>query len=144
MSALAAAMLQLTLDTSPAAASEVADRLNGLAAQPFPSGDAESGRALLAHGGLLHDLLPTTDGVLRALLAAPSKGELKALRTMILTRQTASRATAREFRVLLYATSLALVGVLVHLQSFCAAYHAAMEAISDSEKPLAMRSITVA
>ena len=115
VSALAAAMLQLTLDTSPAAASEVADRLNGLAAQPFPSGDAEAGRALLAHGGLLHDLLPTTDGVLRALLAAPSKGELKALRTMILTRQTASRTTAREFRVSLYATSLALVGVLVHL-----------------------------
>jgi len=26
----------------------------------------------------------------------------------------------------------------------CAAYHAAMAAISDSEKPLAMRSITVA
>ena len=78
-----------------AAASEVADRLNWLAAQPFPAGDAESGRALLAHGQLLHDLLPTTDGVLRALLAAPSKGELKALRTMILTRQTASRTAAR-------------------------------------------------
>src|SRR5271167_2142687 len=115
VSALGAAMLQLTLDTSPAAAREVADRLNGLTAQPFPSGDAESVQALLAHGGLLHDLLPTTDGILRALLAAPSKGELKALRTMILTRQTASRTTAREFRVLLYATSLALVGVLVHL-----------------------------
>src|SRR6516165_5516337 len=67
VSALAAAMLQLTLDTSPAAAREVADRLTELATQSFP-----------------------TD-------AAPS------------------RATAREFRLLLYAASLLLLGVLVHL-----------------------------
>jgi signal transduction histidine kinase len=115
VSALAAVMLPLTLDTSPAAAREVADRLNGLAAQEFPPGTAESAQALLAHGRLLHDLLPTTDGVLRALLAAPSKGELQALLKMVLTRQAASRATAREFRLLLYAASLLLLGVLVYL-----------------------------
>jgi signal transduction histidine kinase/CheY-like chemotaxis protein len=115
VSALAAAMLPLTLDTSPAAAREVEDRLNWLGAQNSPPGAAESVRALLAHGRLLHDLLPTTDGVLRALLAAPSKQELQALLKMVLTRQAASRATAREFRLLLYAASLLLVGVLVHL-----------------------------
>jgi signal transduction histidine kinase len=115
VSALAAAVLQLTLDTSPAAAREVADRLNGLAAQPFPAGDAESVQALLAHGRLLHDLLPTTDNVLRALLAAPSKQELRALRTMVLTRQAASRAMARGFRLSLYAASLLLLGLLVYL-----------------------------
>ena len=115
VSALAAAMLHLTLDTSPAAAREVADRLDALATQPAAPADSGSVRALLAHGGLLHDLLPKTDGVLRALLAAPSKGELKALRMMILTQQEASRATAREFRLLLYVISLVLLGVLVHL-----------------------------
>ena len=115
VSALAAAVLQLTLDTSPAAAREVADRLNGLAAQPFPPSDAESVEALLAHGRLLHDLLPTTDDVLRALLAAPSKQELRALRTMVLTRQAASRATARGFRLSLSAASLLLLGLLVYL-----------------------------
>jgi signal transduction histidine kinase len=115
VSALAAAMLPLTLHTSPAVAREVADRLNGLATQDFPPGAAESVRALLAHGRLLLDLLPTTDGVLRALLAAPSKQELQTLRTMVLTRQAASRATAREFRLLLYAASLLLLGVLVYL-----------------------------
>jgi len=115
VSGLAAAMLHLTLDTSAAAAREVADRLNALAAQPAASADAGSVQALLAHGGLLHDLLPITDGVLNALLAAPSKRELKALRTMILTRQEASRATSREFRLLLYVVSLLLLGVLVHL-----------------------------
>jgi signal transduction histidine kinase/CheY-like chemotaxis protein len=115
VSALAAAMLQLTLDTSPAAAREVADRLNELAAQPFPSGDADSVQPLLAHGRLLYDLLPKTDGMLRELLTAPSNPELKTLRTMVLTRQAASRATSREFRLLLYAASLLLLGVLVYL-----------------------------
>jgi hypothetical protein len=105
-------MLQLTLDTSPAAAREVAERLHGLAEQPLPSVDADSVQALLAHGGLLHDLLPTTDGLLRVFLAASSKQELKALRAMVVTRQAVSRATAREFRLLLYATSLLLLGLL--------------------------------
>jgi signal transduction histidine kinase len=115
VSGLAAAMLQLTIDTSSASAREVADRLNALAGQPVAPADADSVRTVLAHGGLLHDLLPTTNGVLRALLAAPSKRELKALRAMILTHQEASRATGREFRLLLYAVSLLLLGVLVHL-----------------------------
>ena len=115
VSALAAAMLPLTLHTSPAVAREVADRLNGLATQDFPPGAAESVQALLAHGRLLLDLLPTTDGVLRALLAAPSKQELQTLRTMVLTRQATSRTTAREFRLLLYAASLLLLGILVYL-----------------------------
>ena len=115
VSALTAAMLKLTLHTSPAAAHEVADRLNWLTAQSFPTDAAPSVRVLLAHAGLLHDLLPTTDSGLRALLAAPSQAELKTLRTMILERQAQSRATARKFRFLLYAASLLLLGVLVHL-----------------------------
>jgi len=113
--ALAAAMLQLTLDTSPAAAREVADRLDELATQPHPTGDADPVQALLAHGTLLRDLLPTTDGVLKALLEKPSKRQQETIRTMVLAHQAASRATAQKFRLLLYATSLVLVGVLVHL-----------------------------
>src|SRR5215469_5925530 len=54
VSALAAAMLQLTLDTSSETAREVADRLTGLAAQRFPPSAAELSEALLAHGKLLH------------------------------------------------------------------------------------------
>ena len=115
VSALAAAILQLTLDTSPAAAREVADRLDELATQPLPTGDADPVQALLAHGKLLRDLLPTTDGVLKALLEKPSKRQQETIRTMVLAHQAASRATAQKFRLLLYATSLVLVGVLVHL-----------------------------
>jgi signal transduction histidine kinase len=113
VSSLTAAMMRLTLDTSPAVAREVADRLNELTAQPVAAGGSASVQALLAHGRLLHDLLPKTDGLLSELLAAPSRPELKALRTMIQARQETSRATAREFRLWLYLVSLLLLGVLV-------------------------------
>ncbi len=115
VSTLAAAMMRLTLDTSLAAAQDVADRLNALAAQPAAAGESASALALLAHGRLLHDLLPKTDGVLRGLLAAPSKREIKALRMMILAHQETSRKTAREFRLSLYVVSLLLLGILVQL-----------------------------
>src|SRR5262249_10173909 len=71
-------------------------------------------QALLAHGGLLHDLLPTTDGVLRALLDKPSKRRQEAIRTMLVTHQDVLRGTAQRYRLLLYATSLLLLGFLVH------------------------------
>jgi signal transduction histidine kinase len=108
-------MLQLTLDTSPAAADEVADRLNELAAQPLPVVDPDPVQALLAHGRLLRDLLPTTDRVLKSLLDKPSKRQQETIRNVVLAHQAASRATAQKFRLLLYATSLVLVGLLVHL-----------------------------
>jgi signal transduction histidine kinase len=114
VSGLAAAMLSLTLDTSPIAAQAVADRLQGLATQNLPAGTAKSVQALLAHGRLLHYLLPTTDAVLRALVAEPSKQELNALRTMVLTRQAASRTRARGYRLSLSASSLLLLGILVY------------------------------
>jgi signal transduction histidine kinase len=115
VSALAAAMLQLALDTSPAAAREVEDRLNALAAQPLPADDADEVQALFAHAQLLRDLLPTTDRVLKALLEKPSKRQQEAIRTMVLAHQAASRLTAQQFRLLLYATSVVLLGLLVHL-----------------------------
>jgi signal transduction histidine kinase len=115
VSAAAAAMLHLTLDTSPAAAREVGDRLDELTGQPFPSGDGDSVRALLAHGRMLRDVLPVTDGVLRALSAVPRTRDQEALRAMVLLRQGASRETARQYRRLLYAASMLLVALLVYL-----------------------------
>src|SRR5215469_305743 len=115
VSALATAILQLTLDTSPAAAREVTDRLNGLATQPLAPADFDSVQALLAHGGLLNDLLPKTDGVLKALLDKPSKRRQEAIRSMLAAHQNVLRWTAQRYRLLLYATSLFLLGLLVHL-----------------------------
>jgi signal transduction histidine kinase len=115
VSGAAAAMLRLTLDTSLATAREVQDRLDELAGLPVPPGDDDSVRALLAHGRMLHGLLPVTDGVLRELSAMPRVRDQHALRTMVLLRQAASRSTARQYRRLLYATSMLLVGLLVYL-----------------------------
>jgi signal transduction histidine kinase len=112
---LAAGMLQLTLDTSPAAAGVVETRLDQLAALPAPPGQAEAVHALLAHGRLLHDLLPATDGALKALFALPIKPQEDAVRTIILEHQRASRETARDFRRVLSATSLLLLALLIHL-----------------------------
>jgi signal transduction histidine kinase/CheY-like chemotaxis protein len=115
VSALAAAMLHFTLDTSPAVVREVESRLAGLGAQPAPSADAAAVQALLAHGRMLHDLLPQTDDSLTALSALRQRPDQEAVRALILTRQAASRAAARHFRQVLYVVSLLLVGVLVHL-----------------------------
>jgi signal transduction histidine kinase len=115
VSELAAAILHLTLDTSPEAKREVEYWLTELAGRPALSDDARSVRALLAHGHVLLELLPATDSVLKALRAVPQRRDREALRSMVLTRQIVSRATARKFRLLLYLASLLLVAVLVHL-----------------------------
>src|SRR5882672_7354201 len=112
---LSTAMLRLTLDTSQAAASEVQDRLNELAALQPPPGDADSIQAAIAHGGVLHDLLPLTDAVLKALIATAGNPEQDVVRSLIVKRQLAARASARRYRVFLYATSLTLLGVLDYL-----------------------------
>ncbi|MDQ0392138.1 two-component system VirA-like sensor kinase [Labrys monachus] len=111
---LTTAMLRLTLDTSPAMAQDVEDRLNDLAAQQFPPSDTDSVQGLLAHGRLLHDLLPATDASLKALRALPLKQSQKAVRTLMRDRRAASMAKAGHFQLLLYAASLLLLAALLH------------------------------
>jgi signal transduction histidine kinase len=114
-STLASAVLHLTLDTSPASVREVKDRLEQLARLQSPPGDAESIQAAVAHGGILHDLLPATDATLKTLIAAASSREQDVVRELIVKRQLAARASARRYRLLLYAASLMLLGALVYL-----------------------------
>jgi signal transduction histidine kinase len=113
-SSLAAAVLRLSLDSSRLAAGEVQDRLSELASLQSAPGDTAPIQAVIAHGGLLHALLPETDGLLRALIAAASTREQDVVHSLIVKRQLAARASARQFRLLLYSTSLALLGVLVY------------------------------
>jgi signal transduction histidine kinase len=114
-SALAAAILHLTLDTSPLAVRDVKDRLVQLAALQAPPGEAETIQAAIAHGGVLHDLLPLTDAVLKEFSAAASAREQDVVRSLIMKRQLAAQASASRYRVLLYATSLLLLAMLVYL-----------------------------
>jgi signal transduction histidine kinase len=112
--ALASATLNMLLDTSPAAAREVADHLDRLAAQSSP-GDGDTTKALVAHGRLLHDVLPGIDATLKLLLQMPDEREVDAVRSAILALQNASRESARSFRFILYGVSILLLGLLVCL-----------------------------
>jgi signal transduction histidine kinase len=114
-SLLAAAILHLTLDTSPVVVRDVKDRLEQLAALRNPPGEAESIQAAIAHGGVLHDLLPLTDAVLKEFSAATSTHEQDVVRSLIMKRQIAAQASASRYRLFLYATSLLLLAVLVYL-----------------------------
>jgi signal transduction histidine kinase/CheY-like chemotaxis protein len=108
-------MLRLTLDTSAATGREVEDRLDEVAKQPVAAADADLVQALLAHARLLRNLLPTTDGVLKALCAVPETQNRETVRAILVAQQGAARASARQSRFLLYATSLLLLALLVHV-----------------------------
>ena len=113
VSAVAAAILRLTLDTSPAAAREVQDRLDELDQAARRSGQDAAVEGLLAHGRLVHRLLPSVDGTLKAMRALPQKQDRDALRALVLKDQLASRMSARSYRSLLYGTSLLLLSSLI-------------------------------
>jgi signal transduction histidine kinase len=112
VSALAAAMLHLTLDTGSVSIAAVRDRLDALARQIQPDGTISPAVALLAHGRLLFELLPETDRLLLTLDRLSHMRSQAALRSMLLQRKLASRTTARRFREVLYIVSLLLVGLL--------------------------------
>jgi len=113
-SALAAAMLHLTLDTSAAAAREVEAKLEGVSRLQSSPGEADSIRAILGHGRMLHDVLPGVDAILKSLIAEANNREQDASLASITKRQLDARALARRNRLLLYATSLLLLAGLVY------------------------------
>jgi signal transduction histidine kinase len=115
ISELAAAMLRLTLDTSSVSEREVQDRLDQLRAQMAQTDLAQSAAALLAHGRLLRELLPATDGILKTLQSLHRASDQDAVQAMILKHETDSRAAAGRFRMFFYITSLLLVGLLVYM-----------------------------
>ena len=115
VSSLAAAILHLTLDTSPNVAADVDERLRAISVQGLSPGDAAVAGALLAHAQLLRTMLPATDSVLGSLFAASGDREQEAVRALILARKLTAETAAKRIRYVLCAISLLLVGMLVHL-----------------------------
>jgi signal transduction histidine kinase/CheY-like chemotaxis protein len=115
ISSATAAILHLTLDTTSIAVDDAQRRLDNLEWEALSDGQTDMIEPFLAHGRLLHKLLPSIDSMLKAMMSLPRKKDQDALRSTVLDRQISSRNTARSFRRLLYATSLALVAFLVHL-----------------------------
>ncbi|MGX9964451.1 two-component system VirA-like sensor kinase [Roseomonas sp. F4] len=111
---LGSAVLHLTLDTSPAVVGEVRRGLTDLHRQPVVGRAAEAASALLAHGWLLHDLLPRVDGLLRELHANAGASVRQAIATDIEAGRIAAESLARQYRLLLYACAvLLLLGLLL-------------------------------
>ena len=115
VSSLAAAILHLTLDTSPNVAADVDERLGGISIQDLSPGDAAVAGALLAHAQLLRRMLPATDSVLRSLFAASGDRDQETVRNLILARKFTAETASKRVRYVLCAISLLLVGMLVHL-----------------------------
>jgi signal transduction histidine kinase len=114
-SSLAAAILHLTLDTSPNVVADVDDRLRRISVQGLSRDDSAMAEALLAHAQLLRRLLPATDSVLRSLFAASGDQEQEAVRALVLARKSTAETAAQRIRYVLCIISLLLVGMLVHL-----------------------------
>jgi signal transduction histidine kinase/CheY-like chemotaxis protein len=113
---IAAALLNLRRDTSVDAVKALQERIDRFAAQaPTAGPDAEAARALLAHARLLHNLLPTIDATLKALVAVPSRQLLEEIRAMFARRHAVVEATAQRSRLLLYLASMVLLVLLVGL-----------------------------
>lgn len=115
VNAVSAAMLRLTLDTSTANSLEVEHSLQNLDKELSSADDPETVRALLAHGHLLHSLLPETDRILADVFALPIKANQEDLRTVLTADQLASRADAQESRAIVFSLSLFLIVILIHL-----------------------------
>jgi len=115
VSSLAAAMLHLTLDTSPNVVADVDDRLRSISIQGLSPGDSALAEALTAHARLLRRLLPATDSALRSLFTVSAGREQEAVRARLLIRKSTAETAARRIRYVLCTISLLLVGMLVHL-----------------------------
>ena len=114
---LSAAMLQLTLDTSPDTEEAVDRRLAFLAAQAVPPELSDAVAALLAYGRLLRHLLPETDTLLKNVLAMPFGAQETEAADLIAASRQAERQRASEFRILLYVTAFLLLAQVGHFGS---------------------------
>ncbi|NKE47162.1 two-component system VirA-like sensor kinase [Roseomonas frigidaquae] len=130
---LGSAVLHLTLDTSPAVVSEVRRGLTDLHREPVAGRAAEAVSALLAHGWLLHDLLPRVDGLLRELQSHAGGSVRHAIATEVQDRRMAAELKAGQYRLLLYACAvllllgLLLLGIRLRARSDAMRRHAAFQ-----------------
>jgi PAS domain S-box-containing protein len=114
--ALAAAVLHLTRDSSTESARSLQQQINRFEAQaPTGGSEGEAAHALIAHARLLSDLLPDVDQTLRAIVAAPGRQPLAEARAMLARAQAAFEVTAERFRLVLYLVSLVLLIIAVWL-----------------------------
>src|SRR4029453_1027283 len=114
--ALAAAILNLSRDTSEDAVKALQQRIDRFAGQaPAVGPDAEAARAMLAHARLLYAELPALDATLKAFIAVPSRQLLEEARALFSQHRSRVEAGEQRYRGLLYLISLLLLIMLVLL-----------------------------
>lgn len=114
--AVAAAVLRLSRDSSAANAKSLQEQITRFEAQaPTGGPNGEVAHALLAHARLLSDLLPEVDQTLRHILAAPVRQPLEETRELMARARADFEVTAQRFRVVLYVVSLALLALALRL-----------------------------
>jgi DAHL domain len=114
--ALAASILQLTVDSSPQSSQTVQNRLVELAQQtPAEGSDDRTAQAFMAHARLLENLVPSGDDTVKALFAVRTRPPLEETRALFSGRHAAAETSAQRFRLFLYATSLLLLVALIDL-----------------------------
>lgn len=111
-SALATAMLHLTLDTSPSVGAEVDAHLQALGMQGASDEETRTLEALLEQARLLRSLLPQTNAVLQDIFALPGGALRENIRALVLERRRAAELESQQFRYVLYATLLLLASAL--------------------------------
>jgi signal transduction histidine kinase len=106
ISDLAAALLRLSTDTSPAAVEAVDARLASVSAADAHGPDATVVAALLAHARQVRKLLPETDETVKVLFKLPTVSRWATLRAHWQLRRVAAKKGAEPYRYTLYAVSL--------------------------------------
>jgi len=114
ISDLAAALLRLSTDTSPAAIAAVDARLDDVSVANTGGPRSTQVAALLAHARMLRQLLPETDETVKTLFALPTVYRQETLRTLWQSRRVAAKKGAEPYRYTLYGASLLLFGSLMY------------------------------
>ncbi|MEJ1962782.1 MAG: two-component system VirA-like sensor kinase [Gammaproteobacteria bacterium] len=140
VSALAAAILQLTLDTSPSAVIEVDHRLTDLSARRFSPEGGNVVAAILRQARLLSILLPETDEAVKAITGTPAEPWQEPVRTLVLARAAAAEARTKRFRYALFGTSLLALGLLAYAGGRLRGHNRALKRRAAFEHVLAMLS----
>src|SRR5262249_32271039 len=98
VSDLAAALLELASDTSPAAAAAVDARLAAMPAPNTQNSHPTALESLTAHARMLRQLLPETDGIVRALFALPTDSQRAALTAIWKSRRADAKRSGAPYR----------------------------------------------
>jgi signal transduction histidine kinase/CheY-like chemotaxis protein len=114
ISDLAAALLRLSTDTSPAAVAAVDARLASISPADAHARHSALVAALLAHARMVRKLLPETDNTVKILFVLPTVSRWATLRAQWQLRRVVAKKAAEPYRYTLYGVSLVLFASLVY------------------------------